>query len=413
MLRRMLRTGLLILSVIALSLQSVTAFADTEYGKKAGTYGTPYYDPTFTGINCSTAPTTSGPAVGGDHTEAFLKFLTDKGLSLAAAAGVGGNIKAESGFNPAIIQGGDIAPDTYTPVSGVGFGLAQWTSGGRQQALLNFARSKGAKITDFNMQMEFMWKEMNSSGYKEVVSKLNANKSDPVQAAIDFHNIFERSADSAAKVREVRGAFATAMYNQYKGRISDGGGVKLDPSSGTEASTAQSCSNNGDDSIAPGSGNFKDSGQVAGWENVLHNAKATNRLFGGSLVNDGYCAAIVSRVWRGANIGWATNGVGVWASSMWQVLGRSIGHPDRNPKAGAVLLYIHHGQSPYHPTDAGHVVIYLGNNKILNDGQIVDADFPEKKWNLQYVGWIDPNQVGWNQVKAASDGELRSWLGGY
>ena len=92
---------------------------------------------------------TSGGAsslVGNDNLEKILRFYVGKGLSLAQAAGIAGNFKAESGFNPAVIQGGAIAPDDYTPVNGVGFGLAQWTFTSRQQPLVELAKSTNRKI---------------------------------------------------------------------------------------------------------------------------------------------------------------------------------------------------------------------------------------------------------------------------
>jgi len=88
--------------------------------------------------------------------EKVVKNLTSKGLSLAAASGVAGNLKAESGIVPTRIQNtSTIAPGDYIPVAGVGFGIAQWTSAGRQQNLVNFSRDQGKKITDLDLQIRF------------------------------------------------------------------------------------------------------------------------------------------------------------------------------------------------------------------------------------------------------------------
>lgn len=155
---------------------------------------------------------------------AILEYFTGKGLSLASAAGIAGNIQAESSFDPAKIQGGAIAPADYQPVNGVGFGLAQWTFTSRQQPLVDYANSRGESVTSLAVQLDYMWTEL-TSGYSSVLMALNDNKSDPVQAAVIFHDGYERSADSPATVISKRGGNATTIYNQYVGTIADGTGV--------------------------------------------------------------------------------------------------------------------------------------------------------------------------------------------
>lgn len=384
-----------------------------------------YYNPSA--VDCQTGSNSEVTAVdvSSDNAETLLKYFTGKGLSLAAAAGIVGNLNAESGLNPAIKQGGKIADDTYNPVNGtVGFGLAQWTSSGRQQNLVNFAKSKSAKITDLTMQLDFLWKELNES-YKKVIPRLNEIKDDPVAAAIIFHGMtpnieregasmnfkvrevapptpgFESSADSSDKIVKNRGGFALAVYKKFSGKISDGAGAAVDTPEPTTTGSGSGCNekpttnSTSTGSIGVGKGKFTDSGNVKGSENVLHNSTLANKEFGTSLVGDGICAAIVSRVWQGKDIGYASttpanNGE---ADDLWDKAGSKFGHADRNPKVGSILIYRSSKQS------AGHVVIYLGGNKVLNDGHIEDAEIPEKAWGLQYLGWIDPNDVGWQATK--------------
>ena len=128
------------------------------------------------------------------------------------------------------------------------------------------------------------------------------------------------------------------------------------------------------------------------------------------MVGTGHCAAIVSRVWHGQNIGYGNHtGGGVTnaeADTLWYEQQSTNGHADRNVKKGAILIYHSDNQS------AGHVVIYLGNNKVLNDGNIADASFIEDDWGEKFLGWIDPNDIGWTSTKA-SDDTLRSMLSGY
>lgn len=150
-----------------------------------------------------------------------------------------------------------------------------------------------------------------------------------------------------------------------------------------------------DPGLGVGKGSFTDSGTVKDFNNVLANARASDKVFGNDFVGCGLCASVVSRVWRGKDIGYGF----VSAIDMWRVHGSRVGHADRKPKQGAILLY---ESSSVH----GHVVIYLGNNKVLNDGQIQNASF-ESDWGLKYKGWIDPNAVGWTSVKA---GDIKTAL---
>ncbi len=380
----------------------------------------------------SGAATSSVTIDTSDNLQAFLEYFTGKGFSLASAAGMAGNIRQESNFNPAVIQGGAIAKDDYNPVNGTkGFGLAQWTSSGRQQNLVNFAKSKNKPITDLGMQLDFMWKEMNDGAYKDMLAKLNANTSDPVAAAAVFHGLtpniereggsinpkfkasgaafgYERSGDTSDTVIKVRGGAAAAYYQKYQGKIADGTGVSgaTAPTDESGEIIAPAC--NADTStstdLGVGDGNFTDSGEVAGWDSVLYNSTAADRLFGDRLEGDGWCASIVSRTWRGKDIGYGVH----YAVTLWDNnKSNGKGHADRSPKKGAILIYRSDTQA------AGHVTIYLGDNKILNDGKIRDANYVEKGgWGLHYLGWIDPNELGWTTTKA-DDAYFKTTLSRY
>jgi hypothetical protein len=168
-----------------------------------------FYDP-----RCS-SDTAQGylTLAGKDNLEKILNFLMRQGLTLAQSSGVVGNLMAESGLNPAIIQGGGTAPDNYMPVNGVGFGLAQWTFTSRQQPLVKLAQQTGAPVTDLSVQMNYLWSEL-SGAYASTLSSLKATN-DPVQAAVIFHKGYEGSADSYDKVVANRGGNAARVYQTY------------------------------------------------------------------------------------------------------------------------------------------------------------------------------------------------------
>lgn len=170
-----------------------------------------FYDPTCTSGTATGYITLNGK----DNTEKILKFFMDHGLTLAQSSGIVGNFMAESGLDPTIIQGGGHAkPNSgFTPTSGVGFGLAQWTSGGRQQGLVNKSRELGVDITDLGVQLAYAWDELTRS-YPQTLIAVKAT-STPSDAAVAFHDGYERSADTQAAVVNNRGGNATKVYAQF------------------------------------------------------------------------------------------------------------------------------------------------------------------------------------------------------
>lgn len=200
----------------------------------------------------STASTLSATTTtGSENVEKVLKYFTGKGLSLAAAAGFVGNMTQESSMNPKIIQGGGTASDDYIPVSGVGFGLIQWTYSSRQKPLVELAKSTNRKITDINLQLDYIWKELNST-YKSTLTALTKAYSSPLtpaQATIIIHGRtrpfmnepdfqiaptlgYEASGSTSyAELKKRRVVPAEAAYKQYRSTIADGSGLASDTSS--------------------------------------------------------------------------------------------------------------------------------------------------------------------------------------
>ena len=121
--------------------------------------------------------------------EKIWNFLIGKGFSKAGAAGLMGNLFAESGLNPKNLQNSfekklGHTDDSYTAAvdngtysnfvkDSAGYGLAQWTYWSRKQNMLEFARAAGKSIGDLEMQLDFLFKEL-SEGYKTVLAALKA-----------------------------------------------------------------------------------------------------------------------------------------------------------------------------------------------------------------------------------------------
>ncbi len=136
-------------------------------------------------------------------------FLKYKGLSDAAAAGVLGNIQAESGFKPGIEE---IA-------NGIGYGLIQW-SFGRRDALEKAASERGVSPSDLQFQLEYLWEESldPSTSYGKKLSEAGFYSTNSASdAAYYFHKYVEISADSKAAIQNNRCTPAEKWYNEFKG----------------------------------------------------------------------------------------------------------------------------------------------------------------------------------------------------
>ena len=145
------------------------------------------------------------------------------------AAGVMGNLKAESGFLAINVQNSyesklGYTDSTYTDAvdngsytnfvkDSAGYGLAQWTYWSRKQGLLNYAKSMNASVGNIDMQLEYLWKEL-TSGYSGLVNTLK-NSTSVAQAASAFMIQFERPADQSAAAQAKRASFGQTYYDQY------------------------------------------------------------------------------------------------------------------------------------------------------------------------------------------------------
>ena len=169
-------------------------------------------------------------------------FLRQEGMTPAGAAGMMGNLKAESGMVPdrvemlclkRLAEAGKIYTDaTYTafvddgtitrarfihPLPGkqYGYGLCQWTSPSRKGALYDYCKSKKVSIGDLTAQLEFLVKELKDS-FPSVWKTLTTTSS--VSAASNaVLTKFEMPADTGASVKKARKDMAQAYYDEFVG----------------------------------------------------------------------------------------------------------------------------------------------------------------------------------------------------
>lgn len=109
-----------------------------------------------------------------------MEFFQSKGLNAHQAAGIVGNLIVESaGLNTTIKGDG-----------GKAFGLAQWHPD-RQKGLKALAQKRGTDISDFDTQLEYVWEELNSPGYKLALNGI-LNSRNAKEATTAFMKHFEK-----------------------------------------------------------------------------------------------------------------------------------------------------------------------------------------------------------------------------
>jgi hypothetical protein len=186
------------------------------------------------GVNAEKSET--APIVSGNATDATAKHIWDKliaaGLSEAGAAGLMGNLKAESDLQPNNLQNtfekklgftdvtytAAVDDETYTNFAndGAGYGLAQWTYRTRKAVLLAFAKSHGKSVGDLDMQIGFLLLEL-LNNYPVLFGELRT--ATDVRAASDSVLVqYERPADMSESVKIKRAGFGEAFLNEFGGK---------------------------------------------------------------------------------------------------------------------------------------------------------------------------------------------------
>ena len=166
---------------------------------------------------------------GTTNEQRIWNFCISKGMSKCGAAGLMGNIYAESGLIPTNLQNSFEKKLGYTDADytsavdsgsydnfvrdSAGYGLCQWTYWSRKQALLEFCKSKMTSIGDLEMQLEFMYKEL-SENYSSVLSELR-RATTVLQASNAVLLQYERPADKSASVQSRRASYGQVYYDKF------------------------------------------------------------------------------------------------------------------------------------------------------------------------------------------------------
>ena len=196
-----------------------------------------FYDPCDVGAKsaCSVAAVLSGSS----NPEKVWNFFAGQGLKPVAIAGIMGNlVQEDSGFDPAEKQSGTMVAIPDGGDGHTGYGIAQWTSQGRQAALFTQIRSAGlqqyygagwgnaekdkdipaADIDKLLMvELNFAWSG-DSTKIKDIATQLNNATSveGNTGSAVLFHKLFERSGDDASQIQQ-RVTSAADALKKYSG----------------------------------------------------------------------------------------------------------------------------------------------------------------------------------------------------
>ncbi len=196
-------------------------------------YGRPAYD---TVKETAPAVTPTSPTVSvseGDGEKAIWDALMSFIGNAYGAAGLIGNLYAESALNPKNLQNNGnkalgMTDDEFTAAmdagtysnfvnDGYGYGLAQWTYHSRKAALLAYAQERGVSIGNLSMQLGFLCVEL--EGYTSVFKTLKSAKS--VREASDVVlKQYERPADQGTAVQEKRAAYGQKYFDKYAAKQS-------------------------------------------------------------------------------------------------------------------------------------------------------------------------------------------------
>lgn len=185
-------------------------------------------------INSDTSETVS--LNGEDNKQKAFNYFISKGLAPHQSAGIVGNLIAESGVNPKRVQStstpaGD--KDMITVNNKTGYGIAQWTSAGRQQGLVDFANQRGMSIHgDLALQLDYLMHEF-STNYKEILNNIK-QAPDLRTASSIFMTKFERPADQSQSAQDFRASLGETVLNRY------GNGTSVSVTSSAECTSNSS-----------------------------------------------------------------------------------------------------------------------------------------------------------------------------
>jgi hypothetical protein len=183
-------------------------------------------------IDCGVTATTALEKIEGSDTNVDALTMTNAktifgvlsawGMPDENVAGIVGNWDAESGVDPTSVQSYFNSPQvmsdekkTAATNTDNGIGLGQWTFG-RNANLRTYAESNATNWWTLEMQLGFMVSDAEGSDAGIVKDMIATTRGTPTDAALYFHDEWERSADTASMAAR-RGEKAAKWMGMFSG----------------------------------------------------------------------------------------------------------------------------------------------------------------------------------------------------
>jgi hypothetical protein len=183
-------------------------------------------------IDCGVSATTALEKIEGSDGNVDAQTMTNAktifgvlsawGMPDENVAGIVGNWDAESGVDPTSVQSYFQSPQVMSDEKKAaatntdnGIGLGQWTFG-RNANLRAYAESNATNWWTLEMQLGFMVSAAEGSDAGVVKDMITTTRGTPAEAAIHFHDKWERSADTASMAAR-RGEKASKWMGLFSG----------------------------------------------------------------------------------------------------------------------------------------------------------------------------------------------------
>lgn len=121
----------------------------------------------------------------------------------------GGEFRTDESYTSGV-DNGSYSRDSFVN-DAIGYGLAQWTYDKRKAGLYDFAKSSNTSIADFDMQLNFFYKEIRSGSFQRTVSILT----DETVSAYDAANIYCLEYENPANATNSCKARASGVQEYY------------------------------------------------------------------------------------------------------------------------------------------------------------------------------------------------------
>lgn len=153
-------------------------------------------------------------------------FFIKKTNNPFGTAAIMGNLMAESSLNPVASTGSGYSGNQYTAyvdanlanmqtnfsTDGVAYGLAQWRFHTRKAELLKRAIESKRSIGNINLQLEFIWEELQS--YKTVLKSI-VNATDVSTASDAFMLKYEKPGNTSDTMKKRRSKYGQSYFDTF------------------------------------------------------------------------------------------------------------------------------------------------------------------------------------------------------